>query len=109
MIEPPIVSPVSIETMPAAKQDQGKRFEQAAQYRAQDAVGLGCRIAVGAILIEPLPGLVCTQTLQPAAKRRADLLGREIPEAVLSELRVIRHGILLKYSCNPVERGANAE
>jgi hypothetical protein len=91
------------------QQNQGKRLQQSTQHCAQDAVGPGCRIAVGAILIEPLPGLVRTQTLQPAAKRRADLLRRELPEAVLGELRVIRHGILLKYSCNPILRRADAE
>jgi hypothetical protein len=99
--------------MPAAKQDQGKRFEQAAQDRAQDAVGLGCRIAVGAILIEPLPGLVAAQTFQPAAQRRANFLRRMIPEIVLNGLQFI-HGGLPNYSarpasCGQIERRADAE
>ena len=74
------------------QQNQGKRFEQPTQHRMQKAVGPGCGIAVGAVPIEPLSGLVAAQTVQPTAKRRANFLRRAIPEAVFNELRTIRHG-----------------
>ena len=89
------------------QENEGKRFEQPAQHRAQQAVGPGRCVAVRAIPVEPLPGLAGTQAIRPAMQRGANCLRREIPETVLSDLQSIGHGTLPKYSCNPIERGAD--
>ena len=86
------------------QQNQGKRFEQAAEHRPQQAVGPGRRIAVGAILIEPPRGLVGAQPLRPAVQRCTDFPRRKLPEGVLGQLQTIRQtihqGTPPKYSCS---------
>ena len=58
------------------QQNQRQRLEQAAEHRAQQAVGLGRRVAVGAVLVEPPRGLVGASA--PAARSSAS---RRFPAA----------------------------
>ena len=91
------------------KQNQGQRFEQSAQYGTQQAIGLGGRIAVRPILIEPLPRLLAAEAFQPTAERRANFLRRVVPEVLLGKLRTIRHGALRIGHAIQLKRSADAE